>query len=279
MNRTSCVPGRLERPRVVPLETVTRETDRHATLSFRDPLLAEAQPGTFCMVWIPGVDEIPMGLGYNDADGRVTLTVEGKGDATKALLALKSGDRMGLRGPYGQGFRLPAKGHAVFVGGGTGIAPMARGIQVALKAGLQVTLISGARNKDLLLLQGHLAGLSGKKNFQYHPCTDDGSYGFHGFTTERLEQLLRETKVDYVAACGPEKMMAKVTAICDKAGIASEASLERYMKCSTGICDACTVGPGWRVCLEGPVFTSAELKQIPEYGVGHRDASGILHPW
>jgi dihydroorotate dehydrogenase electron transfer subunit len=82
-----------------------------------------------------------------------------------------------------------------------------------------------------------------------------------------------------VAACGPEKMMVKVTALCDAAGVASESSLERYMKCATGICDACTVGPGLRLCVEGPVLSSAQLKGVPEYGVGHRDAAGILHPW
>jgi hypothetical protein len=53
----------------------------------------------------------------------------------------------------------------------------------------------------------------------------------------------------------------------------------RWMKCATGICDACTVGPGLRLCVEGPVLSAEALKAVPEYGVGHRDAAGILHPW
>jgi dihydroorotate dehydrogenase electron transfer subunit len=73
--------------------------------------------------------------------------------------------------------------------------------------------------------------------------------------------------------------MAKVTAMCETAGVPSEASLERWMKCATGICDACTVGPGLRLCVEGPVLAAEVLKTIPEYGVGHRDSAGILHPW
>jgi dihydroorotate dehydrogenase electron transfer subunit len=272
-------PARLERPRVTRIEAVRRETARHATIAFRDDALAAATPGAFCMVWVPGVDEVPMGLGYNDDEGRVTLTVEGKGDCTQRLLELGQGGKIGVRGPYGRGFALPARGKACFVGGGTGIAPMARGAQAAAAKGLDVTVVSGARSRDLLLLHPYLAGEADAGRLTYEPCTDDGSFGFKGFTTVRLQQLLDEDDFDYVAACGPEKMMVKVTDMCRKAGVASEASLERYMKCATGICDACTVGPGLRLCVEGPVLSSDELATVHEYGVGHRDAAGILHPW
>jgi dihydroorotate dehydrogenase electron transfer subunit len=271
--------GALERPRATRIETVVRETERHVTIAFRDGLLAAAAPGTFCMVWVPGIDEVPMGLGYNDAEGRVTLTVEAKGDATKALAALGVGARIGVRGPYGKGFALPREGHACFVGGGTGIAPMARGAQAALAAGLQVTVVSGARSRDLLLLHRTLGTWADEGSIEYEPCTDDGSFAFKGFTTQRLEQLLAQDDIAYVAACGPEKMMVKVTGICEARKVPAEASLERYMKCATGICDACTVGPGLRLCVEGPVLSAAQLKTVHEYGVGHRDAAGILHPW
>ncbi|MFO1535642.1 MAG: dihydroorotate dehydrogenase electron transfer subunit [Thermoplasmatota archaeon] len=272
--------GVLERPRVTRIETFAQETPRHATIGFRDDLLAAAPAGTFCMVWVPGVDEVPMGLGPTDAEGRVTLTVEAKGDCTKALLALGMGGRIGVRGPYGTGFTLPPKPASLcFVGGGTGIAPMARGAQQASAMGHQVTVVSGARSRGLLLLHPFLGQGHDDGRWSYEPCTDDGTFGVHGFTTQRLEQLLAEEEFGRVAACGPEKMMAKVTALCEAAGVPSEASLERYMKCATGICDACTVGPGIRLCVEGPVLDAATLKTVPEYGVGHRDAAGILHPW
>ncbi|HUR60831.1 MAG TPA: dihydroorotate dehydrogenase electron transfer subunit [Candidatus Thermoplasmatota archaeon] len=272
--------GVLERPRITRIESFTQETPRHATLAFRDDRLAAAPAGTFCMVWVPGVDEVPMGLGPNDAEGRVTLTVEGKGDCTKALLALGLGGKIGVRGPYGNGFTLPAKkGSVCFVGGGTGIAPMARGAQQARGAGHEVTVVSGARSKDLLLLHPFLGKGHDDGQWSYEPCTDDGSFAFHGFTTQRLEQLLLEEDFDLVAACGPEKMMAKVTAMCEEAKVPNEASLERWMKCATGICDACTVGPGLRLCVEGPVLSAKALRTVPEYGVGHRDSAGILHPW
>jgi dihydroorotate dehydrogenase electron transfer subunit len=270
----------VQRPRVTTLDSIEWETERHATITFDDSMIAASPAGSFCMVWVPGVDEVPMGTGFTTADGKVSLTVEAKGDCTKAMLALDAGAKIGVRGPYGQGFRLPATGHVCFVGGGTGIAPMARGAQQALAAGLEVTIIAGARSEDLLLLHPHLSAQAAAGNLHYYPCTNDGSHGFAGFTTQQLDALWASgAKFDYVAACGPELMMVAVVAQCDTADVPVEASLERYMKCAVGICDACTVGDGQRVCVEGPVFTSAALKEIPEFGVGHRDSAGIMHPW
>ncbi len=268
----------LERPRITTLEELSWETPRHATIRFQDEALATAEAGTFGMVWVPGVDEVPMGIGFTDEAGRVTLTVEGKGDCTKALLALEAGARIGVRGPYGTGFHLPEEpSTVVFVGGGTGIAPMARGAQAAIAAGHTVHIVSGARSQDFLLLHAHLEAQAEEGKLGYHPCTDDGSFGFHGFTTEKLRDLLAEA--DYVCACGPEPMMVKVTQMCQEAGIRSEASLERYMKCAVGICDACTVGDGLRLCVEGPVLDATTLAGVKEYGVSHRDAAGTPHPW
>jgi dihydroorotate dehydrogenase electron transfer subunit len=251
------------------------------------------------MVWVPGVDEVPMGTGPNDAQGRVTLTVEAKGDCTKALLALPVGARIGVRGPYGRGFTLPPATSPLwpragspaapaspaqvkpqrlaFVGGGTGIAPMARGAQQAAALGHDVQVVSGARRRDLLLLHPYLEAEAEAGRITYLPCTDDGSFGFAGFTTARLEPML--AGLDRVAACGPEAMMVKAVAMAKNAGVAAEASLERYMKCAIGICDACTVGPGLRLCMEGPVLGADALADVQEFGVGHRDAAGILHPW
>lgn len=269
----------LERPRITAIAAARAETTRHSTIAFADPLLVAGGAGQFCMVWVPGVDEVPMGLGYNDEVGRVTLTVEGKGECTKALLERPVGSRIGVRGPYGRGFALPASGRVCFIGGGTGIAPMARGAQQALERGLDVTVIAGARSRELLLLHPHLGKLADDGAIHYEPCTDDGSFAFKGQTTARLQQLLDEEDFAYVAACGPERMMVKVTQLCEEAGVPSEASLERYMKCATGICDACTVGDGLRLCVEGPVLSAKELAKVPEYGVGHRDAAGVMHPW
>jgi dihydroorotate dehydrogenase electron transfer subunit len=272
---------RLERPRITTLESVAWETKRHATIAFHDEAVAASPAGTFCMVWVPGVDEVPMGTGYTDEDGRVTLTIEAKGDCTEAMLALPEGSRIGVRGPYGTGFALPRDPVRVcFVGGGTGIAPMARGAQQAAAAGHDVTVVSGARSRDLLLLHEWLGARAGDGTLRYEPCTDDGTFGFDGTTIARLAALLDTgAGYDYVAACGPERMMVAGVQECEGRGVAVEASLERYMKCAVGICDACTVGPGDRLCVEGPVLGADRLREVPEFGVGHRDAAGIMHAW
>lgn len=270
------VPRPLQRPRITTLESVSWETKRHATIAFRDEALAASPAGTFCMVWVPGVDEVPMGTGYTD-EGRVTLTVEAKGDCTKALLALAEGSRIGVRGPYGTGFSLPETPSRVcFVGGGTGIAPMARGAQQAHAAGHEVTVVSGARSKDRMLLHAWLGAQAKASRLRYEPCTDDGSYGYPGTTIARLTDLLDEG-CDYVAACGPERMMVAGVDLCRDRGVVAEASLERYMKCAVGICDACTVGPGTRLCVEGPVLGAEALAATSEFGAAHRDAAGVLH--
>ncbi len=272
-------PALLQRPRITTVERLEWETERHATVRFHDPLLAESPSGTFCMVWLPGVDEVPMGTGYTDAAGRVTLTIEGKGDCTNALLDQGAGTRVGVRGPYGTGFRLPEEpGRVCFVGGGTGIAPMSRGAQQAHAAGHDVTVISGARSEDLLLLHDHLKDRHATGSLRYKPCTDDGTFGFHGFTTQKLAEL-GEGAFDAVYACGPEPMMVRVVEQCRDAGTFCEASLERYMKCAVGVCDACTVGDGLRLCVEGPVLDGERLAGVAEFGVGHRDAAGLMHPW
>ena len=81
----------VQRPRATTLESLEWETERHATITFRDEALAKSGAGTFCMVWVPGVDEVPMGTGITHEDGRVSLTVEAKGDCTHAMLALPVG--------------------------------------------------------------------------------------------------------------------------------------------------------------------------------------------
>lgn len=270
----------LERPRITRIESLEWETERHATITFHDDMVAASPAGTFCMVWVPGVDEVPMGTGATTPDGLASLTIEAKGDCTKAMLALPVGAKIGVRGPYGQGFTMPARpSNICFVGGGTGIAPMARGAQQAHAAGHKVTIISGARSENLLLLHKYLGAADGK-SLRYLPCTDDGSFGFNGFTTQQLEQLWSAgDEFDLVVACGPEGMMVRVVQLCDVAGVSCQASLERYMKCAVGICDACTVGDGVRLCLEGPVLSGEQLAKIPEFGVGHRDAAGVMHPW
>ena len=103
--------------------------------------------------------------------------------------------------------------------------------------------------------------------------TVDGSRGEKGFPTDALPALLAEGKIKKVYTCGPEIMMTKVVKICHEASVASEVSLERYMKCAVGVCGQCCMD-GLRVCADGPVFDGEQLLNAKDFGFRKLDKSG-----
>lgn len=223
-------------------------------------------PGQFFMVWIPGVDEIPLSASYIDKSIR-GITFKRIGEATNALFKLKNGDKIGIRGPYGNGFQAEGK-KILFVGGGTGIATIAPAVEQAINKNCSPTVILGAKTKNELFFEDRFKRCGAKIHFS----TDDGSKGFKGLASDLTIDILAETKFELVITCGPEMMMKKLFEICQN--ISFQASLERYMKCGFGICGQCCVGKGLRVCKEGPVFDEKTLKNIDDFGVFKRDAAG-----
>lgn len=246
-------------PRIHAIETIKDNTPRHKTFFFSNSCCSEAQPGQFVMVWIPGVDEIPMSLSV--IGDRQAITVEATGEATQALHAMREGDKIGIRGPYGQGFTLYGNNH-LFVAGGTGAAPLLPLIQQSSNA----TVLLGAQTADRLLFPDEIAGSAALQ-----VATDDGSRGHHGFVTDLLTDDM--AGYDGVYTCGPEPMMKKVLDWSQEPGVALEASLERYMKCGIGLCDACAID-GLHVCRDGPVFTGEVLASLDDFGRRKRAPSG-----
>jgi dihydroorotate dehydrogenase electron transfer subunit len=228
-----------------------------------------AKPGQFVIAWIPGVDEKPFGVAFQSKN-KFAITVSAVGSFTKQMHKLKAGDYIGIRGPYGNGFNIKGK-HIVLVAGGYGAAPLAFLADEAAKKNIHVDFIVGARTKALLpyIERMRMAGIT------THACTDDGSLGVKGFTTDVLKRLLDEGDVDMVYTCGPEIMMKFVIKLCDEHYVGCEISLERILKCSIGVCGSCCLDPtGWRVCKEGPVFTGEQIKKVTEFNQYKRDFSG-----
>ncbi|PKK85404.1 MAG: dihydroorotate dehydrogenase electron transfer subunit [Thermoplasmata archaeon HGW-Thermoplasmata-1] len=256
-------------PRVTEILEIVSETPSHKTFRFRDAGIATAKPGQFLMVWLPGVDEIPMGVA--EAGEVSAITVEKLGDCTTKLHELNVGDKIGIRGPYGNGFSLPKESsNLLMIAGGTGAVPILPTVERALEAGHSVTLIHGSRCEDLLLYAERFE----RMDIGYHKCTDDGSCGMKGFTTDVAEKLLDTGGYDAIYTCGPEVMMKKVVALGLKHDVPTYASLERYMKCGVGVCDQCSIGAGLRVCKDGPVFDGETLGQVADFGIFKREASG-----
>jgi dihydroorotate dehydrogenase electron transfer subunit len=244
-------------PVPVTLAAIRDETPSIKTFVFDKPF--ESAPGQFVMVWVPGVDEVPMAL-----SSACSITVQNAGDATGALFALSAGDRIGIRGPFGNGF---TKGEKVLaIAGGVGAAPL---LPLA-RADCVMTMLLGARTENELLFLDQLDECT-----DVLIATDDGTLGQKGFVTGLMDDLDLSV-YDRIAVCGPEPMMRSVLAKVDEKGAAhrTEFSLHRYMKCGVGVCGSCCIDPsGLRVCRDGPVFSGDKLLKS-EFGHYKRDASG-----
>ena len=259
----------MNHPLITTILSSTQEATNVKTITFQYP--GKVSPGQFFMVWIPGVDEIPMSVSSIKQDVK-GITFRNIGDATQALYQLKKGDQIGIRGPYGNGFTLTGK-RILFVGGGTGIAMLAPLVEQARKKKLQSTVILGVRTKDQLFFEDRFQ----RMGVTVLVSTDDGSMGYKGFASDLAKEIVKKDRIDAVYTCGPEQMMNSLLSFCKT--IPFQASLERYMKCAIGICGQCCIGTGLRVCVDGPIFEGATLRKIQDFGVYHRDAAGRKLPF
>ncbi|MHA1131605.1 MAG: dihydroorotate dehydrogenase electron transfer subunit [Candidatus Helarchaeota archaeon] len=262
----------LNRPQMVRISRIEQETPTIKTFYLDDAHISNhANPGQFVMVWIPGLDEIPLSISENNPD--LALTIKKVGEATAAIHNLEQGDRLGIRGPYGHAFSLKGA-HPLIVGGGIGLAPLLFLLRELQAHAQSITVINGARTKNELLFFKKLPTIP----FHKVKCiftTDDGSFGQKGSASAIAIQHLSEDAYDQVYACGPEPMIYELFCTTEELKIPMQASLERLMKCGIGLCGQCCIDPiGYRVCVEGPVFTSDILRKMTDFGTCRRDPSG-----
>jgi dihydroorotate dehydrogenase electron transfer subunit len=253
---------------------VIQETGIVRTLTF-DTESSEFsfKPGQFLMVWVPGVDEIPMSVSLWEPP-QVGVTVLPIGETTEALCSIKPGEWIGIRGPFGSSFDLESR-KALVVGGGVGMAPLRPLIYSLLTMKAEVTVLIAAKTKQELIFFKELSNVSDDR-LTVRVSTDDGSEGFKGLATDAVKNVLRENKFDSLYTCGPEMMMNGLYDLVKDEKISFQASLERFMKCGCGICGTCALDPtGSLVCVDGPIYTGDVLSKITEFGQYHRDAMGV----
>lgn len=199
--------------------------------------------------------------GFDAERGILRLIFEVRGKGTDWLSGCEAGDIIDLVGPLGHGFPLTdSSKKAVLVGGGIGTPPL---LPPARFYGGNATAITGFRSGAAAILQADFAAAGARTVL----CTDDGSAGFHGFTTQALERHLDEQACDVIYTCGPLVMMRGVAKIAEARGIACYVSMEQRMACGVGACLCCTCGTKdkagethqTRVCLNGPVFDAKEV--------------------
>jgi ferredoxin--NADP+ reductase len=181
------------------------------------------------------------------------------GKSTALFKNLMVGDEFqDVIGPLGKATHLEKLGNVVCVGGGTGIAvlhPITRGLK---EIGNNVTCIIGARNKDLLILEDKMKAAS----HDLRICTDDGSYGHHGFVTDVLKEVLEEGDIQLCVAIGPVPMMKFVSKMTKEYNVKTMVSLNPIMVDGTGMCGGCRVSVGGETkfaCVDGPEFDGHEV--------------------
>ncbi len=248
---------------VVRIEKVVDEA--YDTKTFVFEWDAEARPGQFVMVWVPGIDEIPMSLS-GIGERSKSITVKAIGEATKALHRLTAGDALRIRGPYGNGFDLSSPGEKLIIGGGVGTAA----VMPAIMATGADAIIAARSDKDIIF-----EDLAGRFSRNLRIATDDGSKGFHGNAVQLMREMASEKRYDCVLACGPEVMLYFTYKACQELGVKCQLSLERYMKCGAGACGCCVIDE-YRVCKDGPVFDQDRISMLKEFGTSKRDACGRL---
>jgi ferredoxin--NADP+ reductase len=221
------------------------------------PLLSKkAKPGQFVIIRLHEKGErIPLSLAdINPEEGTISLIVMAIGKTTSEMSTLKEGDDiLDLCGPLGQPTHIEQYGKIILVGGGFGVAPLypiAREFKIA---GNSVTMIMGARSKDLLIYETEMQEVCDKVLI----TTDDGSKGIKGVVTAALKEEIEKNGADLVMAIGPAIMMKFVCETTKPLGIKTMVSLNTIMIDGTGMCGGCRVtveGNTQFACSDGPDF-------------------------
>ncbi|MFZ1519953.1 MAG: sulfide/dihydroorotate dehydrogenase-like FAD/NAD-binding protein [Ignavibacteriaceae bacterium] len=220
-------------------------------------IAAKRKAGQFVIIRLnEGGERIPLTIADSETtNGTITIIVQGIGKTTKELNSLNNGDSiLDVVGPLGKASHIEKFGTAVSIGGGVGTA-IAYPTAVALKqVGNHTISIIGGRTKDLVILENELKQVCD----EVYPTTDDGSYGFHGFVTQKLKELIDSgTKIDFVLAIGPIPMMKAVAETTRPYGIKTVVSLNPVMVDGTGMCGGCRATVNNKsvfVCVDGPEF-------------------------
>ncbi|MBN2151578.1 MAG: dihydroorotate dehydrogenase electron transfer subunit [Candidatus Lokiarchaeota archaeon] len=246
-----------------PITAIRAEGVDMKAFTFSAPAVAKSyKPGQFVVLWLPDVDFLPMGVAHANGD-LIEITVQRIGEGTGNLFKKKVGDKVGIRGPYGNGWDLSGDDYLA-VGGGVGIAEVSNAIDDLVARGKRVTAILAGRTSDHVFCEDLYDG----KVKQICIMTDDGSAGTRGLATDPIEKLVKENGIKNIITCGPEVMMKKVFDIARGLGVPVQASLERKMKCCIGLCGTCAVGENddVAVCKMGPVFDQEKLARFPTFG-------------
>ena len=229
-------------------------------------------PGQFNMLYVFGVGEVPISIS-GDPNKPQTLihTTRVVGPVTKAMQQLKTGDTIGVRGPFGSHWPVEeaAGSDVVIVVGGVGLAPVRPVIYKLLsqreKYG-KVVFLYGTRSPVDILYRRELERWRVRFDLEVQVTVDCATgpwRGNVGVVTKFISKVLFDPLSTVAMVCGPEVMMRFTVLELRKRGVEREnifLSMERNMKCGVGFCGHCQLGP-YFVCKDGPVFNYDRLRE------------------
>jgi NAD(P)H-flavin reductase len=245
-------------------------------LRFEDPQVREQYafaPGQFNMVYLFGVGEVAISIVSDpEEEGMFDHTIRVVGRVTEGLAALRAGDVVGIRGPYGRGWPLQAaEGQDVLiVTGGLGCAPVVSVIHYVIRRRRRfgkLTIVQGVKHSEDLIYRRRYEEWAQVPHTEVLIAADvaAGPWPWH---VGPVTALIGGTRVDpertLAMMCGPEGMMIAAAKLLVEKGMAETAlhfSTERNMQCALGHCGHCQFG-GKFVCRNGPVFSYAEIKDL-----------------
>ncbi|GAA4989946.1 FAD/NAD(P)-binding protein [Kitasatospora paranensis] len=225
-------------------------------------------PGQFAMVYALGVGDIPLSVSALDGD-RLTHTVRSVGAVSTALHALETGAAVGVRGPFGTGWGLPAAAgrDLLVVAGGIGLAPLRPLVRAALAASQgygRIGVLIGARTPRDLLYTAEIRDWQSAARVLTTVDRPDSLWGEVGVVTTLLDRIALRPEDTDAFVCGPEPMIRATAAELTLRGVEParvHVSLERTMHCGTGHCGHCQLGP-LLLCRDGPVVGWATARPL-----------------
>ncbi|MBQ5904113.1 MAG: sulfide/dihydroorotate dehydrogenase-like FAD/NAD-binding protein [Alistipes sp.] len=228
-----------------------------------------ALPGQFVIVRADALGErIPLTIAdYDTEEGSVTIVIQTLGVSTRKICQLEAGEALAdFAGPLGrpsefvhEPLEVLRSRRYIFIGGGVGTAPVYPQVKWLSERGVEVDVIIGAKNKDMLIYTEEMARVA----THLYITTDDGSAGSKGLVTAQLEELIAAgNSYDECVAIGPMIMMKFVALTTKKYNLKTTVSLNALMVDGTGMCGACRVtvaGKTRFTCVEGPEFDAHEV--------------------
>lgn len=260
-------------PELYPVSNIRDET--HDTFTFeltskRKLKTFRFLPGQFNMLYVYGIGEIPVSISGNPEENKKLVhTVRMVGAVSQAMRKLKTGNMLGVRGPFGSSWPIEEaiNNDVILVAGGIGLAPLMPAMYSLLanreKYG-NIVLLYGTRSPGDILFLSELEKWRSRFDIQVHVTVDKATNNWRGnvgVVTKLIKKAIFDPKKTFAITCGPEIMMRFTCLELEKQGIMRNRvylSMERNMKCAIGLCGHCQLGPRF-ICKDGPVFRYDEM--------------------